>query len=174
VIVAHVVAPGGAPLYATWLAAAALFGGGVGAVVLWRQPPRRGLMLTISAAGFAATATLLIAPQPAPLRPGYSIRLVKPGATTSPVVLRVCEVNAVVSPAPVPGAGRLVLVSVDGHQVAEVRSNTVAVPMPAGAHHVVAELITADHRAFVPPITADMTLTVTGPGPIGPAPTCAP
>ena len=64
--------------------------------------------------------------------------------------------------------------SVDGRQVAEVRSSTVVVPMSTGAHHVVAELITADHRAFVPPITADTTLTVTGAGPIGPTPPCTP
>jgi hypothetical protein len=55
-----------------------------------------------------------------------------------------------------------------------VHASTVTVPMSAGPHQVAAQLITSDHRAFVPPIIASRRVTVTGPGPIAPPPTCGP
>jgi len=176
VLLAHVVAPGGPPLYASWLASLALFGGAFAAFVWWREPSRRAPSVAVSGVGLVASAALLVVQPSAPLRPGYDIQLAdaRQGAATSPVVLRVCGVDAVVSSAPVPGPGRLLLVSVDGRQVAEARASTVTVPMSAGAHQVAAQLITSDHRAFVPPITASTTVTVSGPGPIQPPPACRP
>jgi hypothetical protein len=174
VIVAHIVTPGGPPLFASWLASLALFGGALGALVWSRPSRRRPALLAISGAGLVASAVLLVVQPSVPLRPGYDIRLIDAPQPSSPVMLRVCGVDAVISAAPVPGPGRLLLVSVDGHQAAEVRANTVTLPMRTGEHRVVAELITSDHRAFVPPITASTTVTVTRPGPIQAAPTCTP
>jgi hypothetical protein len=176
VVLAHVVSPGGPPLYASWLASLALFGGAFAAFVWWREPSRRAAFVSVGGVGLVASGALLVVQPSAPLRPGYGIQLAGPrqGAATSPVVLRVCAVDAVVSPAPVPGPGRLLLVSVDGRQVAEVRASTVTVSMSAGEHRVAAQLITSDHRAFVPPITASTTVTVGGPGPIQTPPTCGP
>ena len=171
-IVAHIVTPGGPPLYASWLASLALFGGALGSLVWWRQVRRRSVLVAISGAGLIATAVLLVVQPSAPVRPGYGIALVGARAATSPVVVRACGIDAVVSSAPVPGPDRLLLISVDGRQRAEIHGGTVALPLPAGDHRVVAELITADHRAFVPPITASMDVTVTGPGPLPAASTC--
>lgn len=171
-VLAHVVAPGGPPLVASWLASLVLFGAAFGTVVWWRQRRRRTVLLGISALGLLASAALLVLQPSAPLRPGFDIMLVGARPASSPVVLRVCGVGAVVSPAAVPGQGRLLLLSVDGHQVAEVRSSTVAVPMSAGTHHVVAQLITSGHRAFTPPITTAATVIVSGPGPLPATPHC--
>lgn len=171
-LTAHVLAPSGAPLVASWLAALALFGGALGVVAWWQRRRWRAVCTTVAGAGLVASAALLVAQPSAPLRPGYGIALVDARLATSPVVLRVCGVFAATTTPPVPGPGRLLLVTVDGRQAAEVRSSTVVLSLPAGSHHLTAQLLTSDHRAFVPPVTTDLTVTVTGPGPLSPEPQC--
>ena len=171
-MLAHILGPGGAPSWAEWLAALALFGGALGAAIWWRQPTRRHGLLAVSGAGLVATAALLVTQPSLPLSPGYGIQLADARQATSPVVLQVCGARDTASPAPIPGQGRLLLITVDGRQVAETRTSTVTVQMATGTHEVVAQLITSDHRAFVPPVTTTATLTVTGPGPIAATPGC--
>ena len=177
---AHVVAPPGTPLWAEWLAALALFGGALGAVVWWRDRPRRNACAAAGGAGLVATAALLVTQPSLPLRPAYGIALHDAPAATTPVLLQVCPAaldgaGTTASPLPaLPGPGRLLLISVDGRQVAEVRSSPVVVAMGEGRHHVVAELLTADHRAFAPPVIAAATVVVTGSGPLDTATTLCP
>lgn len=165
-VVAHVVAPSDIPAWSSWLASLAMFGGALGAVVWWRDRRRRVLCTMLGGIGLAASAMLLLLQPSVVQPPADGIRLVSPQPATTPVVLRICGGG------PVPGQGRLVLVSVDGRQVAELRSDTVVVPIPAGMHTVLAQLLTSGHRAFTPPVTAQTTISVSGPGPLPSPPGC--
>jgi hypothetical protein len=167
-VLAHIVAPSDIPVWATWLASLAMFGGALGAVVWWRERPRRIACTALGGAGLAASAALLLLQPSVVQGPGYGIRLVSAQPSTSPVLLRICGGGG----APVPGPGRLVLVSVDGRQAAEVRTDTVVLPIAHGTHTVAAELLTSNHRAFTPPVTARTTVNVNAAGPLPTPPAC--
>lgn len=172
-MLAHIVGGGNVPAFAAWLASLTMFAGVVVVAVWWRVRLRRWIGYALTAAGFLANVGMAVAQPSVPLPPGYGIHLADAGETTSPVLVHVCGVGSGATPAPVPGSGRLLLVFVDGRQVAELRSDTVAVPLAIGRHRITAQLITTDHRAFVPPVSSDATVTVTGPGAIPAASTCA-
>lgn len=172
-MIAHIVAPG-FPWFASWLASVAMFAGVVVALVWWRLRTRRRIGIALAAAGVVGNAVLLGLQPSVPVSPGYGISVAAAEQAASPVPVRVCGVATDSSAAAVPGADRLLLLLVDGRQVAEVRSDVVAVPMSTGRHRITAELITADHRAFVPPVTAEAMVTVSGPGALSVAPPCGP
>lgn len=171
-MVAHIVAPGGMPWFASWLASLAMFGGVLAAAVWWRHRVRRRAGLGVMSAGLLATVAVLAQQPSVPIAPGYGITVVAAPAATSPMLVRVCGVGVGATPHTIPGSGRLLRVLVDGRQAAELRTDTVALVMGTGRHHISAELITADHRAFAPPVTADRMVTVSGTGPIPAAPAC--
>jgi len=171
-VLAHIVGGGNVPAYAPWLASLAMFAGVVVVAVWWRVLPRRRFGYALAAAGLLASAVMAVAQPSVPIAPGYGIQVVDAGATTSPVLVHVCGAGSGATAPPVPGNGRLLLVFVDGRQVAELRSDIVAVPLASGRHRITAQLITADHRAFVPPVTSDATVIVTGPGAIPVASRC--
>jgi hypothetical protein len=170
-VIAHIVGPGRLPWYAAWLASLAMFGGVLLALVWWRLRTRRRVGLGLMAAGLLANAVVLALQPSVPIAPGYGITLAGARQTTSPVLLRVCATAGATAPA-LPGNGRLLLVLVDGRQVAELHSDTVALPMSTGRHRVSAQLLTSDHRAFAPAVTTAATVTVTGSGALPATPSC--
>jgi hypothetical protein len=123
--------------------------------------------------GLVATVVvyaMLPAAPPAPR--GLSLSIAAPAAgmtVTSPLVVRVCATGTTV-----PGAGRLVAISVDGRQVAEVNADSAVVNVDTGEHSLRAELVTSAHREFAPPVLTDETITVSGAGPLSQPLDCAP
>jgi hypothetical protein len=168
-MVAHLL--GGGPVWPLWVTGTLLFGGAVASMAV---PLRlRHACFGVSGVGLVATIVVyLLLPAAPPAPPGLSLRIAAPpdGATvTSPVVVRVCAgANSV------PGAGRLLSISVDGHQVAEVNVGTAAINVARGEHSLRAELVTSAHREFAPPVLTDETITVSGIGPLPQLPGCPP
>ena len=167
-MVAHIV--GGGAAWPLWVTGTLMFGGGLGAMAV--PGHRRRVCLAIAGVGLAATVAVYVALPAAPAAPaGLSLRLAAPadGATvTSPLVVRVCASGSTVT-----GNGRLLSVSVDGHQVAEVSADSAAVNASTGQHLLRVELVTRDHRAYAPPVLTDATVTVTGTGSLTPPPGCS-
>jgi hypothetical protein len=88
---------------------------------------------------------------------------------TSPLTVRVCA-----SGSTVPGSGRLLSVSIDGHQVAEVNADAAVMTAAAGEHTLRVELVTSNHREYAPPVLTDETVSVTGAGALTTPPACTP
>jgi hypothetical protein len=167
-MIAHILAPGNVPDVVPWITAIALYGGLLGVVLSWRHRRRRAGFAALAAMGMVSTALVYITQPSLPPQPGYAITIrgLDGRTTSSPVAVRVCAA------APVPGPGQLLLVRVDGAQAAETRDSTVVLLMSTGRHRIDAELITADHRAFQPPLTATATVVVSGSGPLTAPPPC--
>ena len=163
---AHIV--GGGPVWPLWITGTLLFGGAVAAMAV---PLRlRRACLAAAMLGLVATVvvyTLLPSSPPAPQ--GLSVRIVAPtaAAVTSPVLVKVCGGTS-----NLPGTGRLLSISIDGRQVAEVDADTAAVTVAAGTHILRAELVTSAHLEYAPPVLTDETITVSGLGPLAQAPDC--
>jgi hypothetical protein len=165
--VAHVL--GGGPVWPLWMTGALLFGGAVAAMAV---PLRlRRVCLAVAGVGLLSTCVVYALLPSAPSAPrGLSVQIAAPPTTTaitSPVLVKVCG-----STSAIPGPGRLLSISVDGRQVAEVGADTAVVSMSAGTHTLGAELVTSQHRAYAPPLLTVVTVTVSGIGPIGTAPDC--
>lgn len=157
-------------MWPLWLTGALLFGGAVGAMFV-RRPTLHRACVTSAIVGLAATiAVYVLLPAVPTAPPGLSLSIAAPhdGTTvTSPVVVRACAgANRV------PGAGRLLSISVDGRQVAELQTDTAAINLSAGEHRLRVELVTSAHQAYAPPVLTDESITVAGVGPLSPAPDC--
>lgn len=166
-MVAHLL--GGGPVWPLWVTGTLLFGGAVASMAV----PLRLRHACFGVSGVGLVATIVVYCYCPPLRRHRPVcRCASPappdGATvTSPVVVRVCAgANSV------PGAGRLLSISVDGHQVAEVNVGTAAINVARGEHSLRAELVTSAHREFPPPVLTDETITVSGIGPLPQLPGC--
>jgi hypothetical protein len=156
-VIAHVV--GGGPVWTVWITGTLLFGGTVAAMA---APQRlRRLCLGVAGVGLVATVIAYAASPSAPVAPaGVSLTIASPsaGATVgSPVVVRACATGT-----QVPGTGRLLSISVDGRQLAEVSGDTAAVNVGDGEHTLRVELVTLDHREYAPPLLTEETVTVAG------------
>ena len=166
-VIAHVV--GGGPAWPLWITASLMFGGGLAAAA-GRARSRR-TALAAAAVGLVGTVVYLLLPS-APTAPaGIALRISSPpeGATvTSPVLVEACSAAATL-----PGTGRLLSISVDGRQVAEVSSSPFVLNVGTGRHTLRAELVTADHREYAPPLLADVAITVSGAGTLGNAARCS-
>jgi uncharacterized protein YcgI (DUF1989 family) len=153
-----------------WITGALLFGGAVATLAV--PPALRRACLAVSGVGLVATVAVYTLLPSAPSAPrGLSVSIAAPaaGATvSSPVVVKVCGGSG----SNIPGTGRLLSVSIDGRQVAEVNADTAAVTVAAGAHTLRVELVTSDHRAYAPPVSTDQEITVAGVGPPAEAPRC--
>lgn len=153
----HIV--GGGATWPLWITGALLFGGAVAALAM--SNAARPWCLGVAGTGLVATVAVYVALPPAPAAPrGLAITVVAPAqgaVVTDPVVVRVCAGTAAV-----PGPGRLLSISVDGRQVAELRNGTAVVQVAGGAHTLRAELVTASHQQYAPPVLADVSLTVAG------------
>lgn len=163
---AHII--GGGPVWPLWITGGLLFGGAIASMAA-PQTLRRAC-LAVSGVGLVATVAVYVLLPAAPSAPqGLAVRIASPAelaTVTSPVLVEVCGTAAI------PGTGRLLSVSVDGRQVAEVNSNTAAVTVGPGAHTLRVELVTADHRAYAPPVLTDEFITVSGIGPLAAPPGC--
>jgi hypothetical protein len=156
---AHIV--GGGPVWPLWVTGTLLFGGAVAAMAV--PTTLRRACLAVAGVGLLSTVAVYIAlpsAPPAPRGVSLSIAAPPPGATvTSPLVVRVCATGS-----SVPGAGRLLSISVDGRQVAEVNADTAAVSVASGEHTLRVELVNSAHREYAPPVLTDETVTVAGYG----------
>ena len=167
-MLAHILGSGSP--WPLWITAGVLLGGAVAAMF---APPRwHRLCVALAVVGGIATILVYVLVPGAPAAPpGLSLHIAAPvaGATvTSPVVLRVCD-----GATSVPGAGRLMDISVDGRLVAEVSRDTASITAAAGEHTVRVELVTSAHREYAPPVVTDETIAVSGVGPLSPPPDCA-
>jgi hypothetical protein len=167
-MLAHIV--GGGPVWPLWITGTVLFGGGVAAMAASGR--LRRACLAASGVGLVATVAVYAAIPAAPPAPaGVSLRIVSPpaGATvTSPLAVRVCATGSAM-----PGSGRLLSISVDGRQVAEVHVDAAVVTVPRGEHTLRVELVTTAHREYAPPLLTDETVTVGGVGVLTAPPGCA-
>lgn len=165
---AHIV--GGGPVWPLWITGALLFGGAVAAMA--SSGRLRRACLAVCGVGLVATVAVYAAIPAAPPAPaGVSLRIASPaaGATvTSPLAVRVCATGTAV-----PGSGRLLSVSVDGRQVAEVDSDTAVVTVTPGDHMLRVELVTNTHREYAPPVLTDEAVNVAGFGVLAAPPECA-
>ncbi len=166
-MLAHIV--GGGPTWPLWLTGTLLFGGAVAAMAV-PQTLRRAC-LAVALVGLVSTVVVYALLPAAPGAPqGLAIRIVAPTAdatVTSPVLVEVCG-----GASSIPGAGRLLSISVDGRQVAEVDAGAAAVTLAPGTHTIRAELVTTNHIEFAPPVLTDETISVSGLGPLASPPGC--
>jgi hypothetical protein len=159
----------GGPAWALWLTGTLLFGGGVAVMAV--QPSRRRVFMAVAAAGLVSTVAVYALLPVAPSAPrGLTLTIAAPpaGATvTTPIAVRVCA-----GAGDVPGPGRLLSISVDGRQVAELTSSMAAIDTAGGEHTLRAELVTTAHRQYAPPVLDDQTFRVSGSGPLTQPPDC--
>ena len=136
----------------SWVAAIALFGG-IGGGIVGRTPLVRRCCWTLAVLGLIGTiADTVIRSQP-PTRPNLTVTLASPGRRSGPeAYVRVCGYTRQGHSSNPTANGRHLLVRVDGMQRAEVRTRSVALPVPYGSHVLSVEITSADHRAFQPPI----------------------
>jgi hypothetical protein len=166
-MLAHIVG-NGSP-WPLWITAGLLFGGAVASMF---APPRwHRACVALAVMGGVATVLVYVLVPSAPAAPsGLSVRIAAPvaGATvSSPVVLRVCD-----GAARLPGAGRLLSISVDGRPVAEANRDRASITIASGRHRLRVELLTSAHREYAPPVLTDETISVSGVGPLSPPPGC--
>lgn len=155
-------------MWPLWITGALLFGGAVAAMAVPRT--LRRACLAVATLGLVATVVVYTLLPTAPSAPqGLSMRIIAPttAPVTSPVLVKVCGGTS-----NLPGAGRLLSISIDGRQVAEVNADTVAVNVSAGTHLLRAELVNSAHLEYAPPVLTDETITVVGIGPLAAAPDC--
>ena len=175
-MLAHIVVPWATlPLLGAW--AAVVLGVLAGLVLLIADLHHRRLgavVLLVFAAASAAVGA--ITPWPPGAAP-YRVSVVSPSAgeqVTSPLAITVCGRNPDGSAAAVPGADRVVSVSVDGRQVLSAASDSLAVFLRPGSHRVRVEVLTARHVRFSPPDFVDVAVTVSSATPGSPAtPRCS-
>lgn len=164
---AHIV--GGGPVWPLWITGTLLFGGAVAAMAASGR--LRRTCLAASGVGLVATVAAYAAIPAAPTAPaGLSLRIASPaaGATvTSPLAVRICA-----SGSAVPGRGRLLSVSVDGRQVAEVNADAAVVTIGTGEHTLRVELVTTTHHEYAPPVLTNETVSVGGTGTLTTPPEC--
>ena len=163
----HVV--GGGPVWPLWLTGALLFGGAVAAMAV-PESLRRACVATAGVGLVATIVVYTLLPSAPPAPAGLTVRILTPkqsATVTSPVLVRVCGGTS-----NLPGPGRLLSLSVDGRQVAEVNADTAAVTLAPGTYTLRAELVTTRHLEFAPPVLTDETITVAGVGTLAPAPPC--
>jgi hypothetical protein len=167
-MLAHIL--GGGPVWPLWITGTVLFGGGVAAMAASGR--LRRACLAASGVGLVATVAVYAAiPATPPAPAGVSLRIVSPPAdavVTSPLAVRVCATGSAV-----PGSGRLLSISVDGRQVAEVDVDAAVVTVARGEHTLRVELVTTSHREYAPPLLTDETVTVGGVGVLTAPPGCA-
>jgi hypothetical protein len=167
-VIAHIL--GGSSPWQLWPTCTLLFGGAVAAMFV-RRPMLYRACLVSAGVGLVTTIAVYVLIPAAPAAPsGLSLSIAAPldGArVTSPVVVRACA-----GADAVPGTGRLLSVSVDGRQVAEVPTGTAAINVSTGKHTLRVELVTSAHRAYAPPVLTDETITVSGVGPLSQPPDC--
>jgi hypothetical protein len=170
----HIVTTGGLPGLVGWLVAAVL-AGSAAVAVLGRSPRLRIAGLVAAIAAGSTTVALWILTPLAPSPPGYALRFGSPvasAAVSSPVDVEVCGRMADGTSAAVPGPGRLVSMSVDGRQVAERAGGTLILEITPGSHRIRAEVLTADHRQFSPPLAIETSVVVVGLGVLTTPPPC--
>ena len=145
-------------MWPLWITGTLLFGGRWARMAA--DPAVRRAFLAVAGVGLVATVAVYVLLPSAPSAPlGLSVRIATPAASatvTSPVLVTVCGTSDI------PGRGRLLSVSIDGRQVAEVDANSAAVTVTAGTHTLRVELVTTDHRAYAPPVLTEETITVAG------------
>jgi hypothetical protein len=167
-MLAHIL--GGGPVWPLWITGSVLFGGGVAAMAASGR--LRRACLAASGVGLVATVAVYAAIPAAPPAPaGVSLRIVSPPAdatVTSPLAVRVCATGSAV-----PGSGRLLSISVDGRQVAEVGVDAAVVTVARGEHTLRVELVTTAHREYAPPLLTEETVSVGGVGVLTTPPGCA-
>jgi hypothetical protein len=167
-MLAHIL--GGGPVWPLWITGTVLFGGGVAAMAASGR--LRRACLAASGVGLVATVAVYAAiPATPPAPAGVSLRIVSPPAgavVTSPLAVRVCATGSAVQ-----GSGRLLSISVDGRQVAEVDVDAAVVTVARGEHTLRVELVTTSHREYAPPLLTDETVTVGGVGVLTTPPGCA-
>jgi hypothetical protein len=171
---AHLLAPSSGPAALGWTVSLSL-ATGLCLLFLARSGWRwAGAALCLVAAGGALSMVVVAA---GPGRPDLRLRLVAPNLSselTSPVEIHVCGVTSGGgSPVALPGPGRMLAVLVDGTPVSTQASAVFALEMTPGVHRLGVELVTAEHRAFSPPLAVAVTVRV-GPdrGPLSSAGAC--
>jgi hypothetical protein len=170
---AHLLAPSSAPAALGWTVSLSL-ATGLCLLFLARTGWRwAGVALCLVAAGGALSMVVVGA---GPVRPDQRLRLVAPNLSsqlTSPVEIHVCAITSAGSPVALPGPGRMLAVLVDGTPVGTEAAPVFAVEMTPGVHRLGVELVTAEHRAFSPPLAVAVTLRVgPGRGPLSSAGAC--
>ena len=123
--------------------------------------------------GVATTVIIYVLEPAYPAPPPFGIRLTM---ATSPgdIAVLVCPVTTDASRPLLPGSGRLFDIYVDGRVAAEGESSAYVLRLKPGRHSLSAELVQANHVAFLP---AERTPTVgitvaPGSGTALPAVTC--
>jgi hypothetical protein len=161
-MMAHVSAPTRVPGFVPWLAAVVMWGGVVGALMI-RVRRWRALSGAAALCGLAGVLAISIFGS-APARPTYSLVLASPlqPSVMSPVVVSACGRNADGSVTTVPGPGRYLTVFVDGRQAVETVQSAAQFAVPVGHHQLRVEVLTAGHQEYQPPLSVDLTITVTG------------
>jgi len=161
-LVAHIVTPTLLPGFVPWLAAAALWGGLLGAVA-WRRRRRGVASAALAVAGLAATVLGFVDSATPPKPPGFTLMLASPvdgTAVSSPVLVVACGRWPDGSAAQVPGPGQLLLVLIDGVVASEGRLPNAAVDISPGRHSLRVEVITGNHAAYQPPVEVTSSVSV--------------
>src|SRR5205807_6067043 len=118
---------------------------------------------------FAGLVVVNVVASSAPSSPGYAISLAVPrdgASVTTPVLVTACGRNPDGTAAAVPGPDRVLSLFIDGRQTFETRTATVALQVGPGRHRLRVEVLTTDHREFLTPLQASVSIDVVGTGPV--------
>ena len=170
---AHIITAGAGPGTIAWLPA----GVAMASIVAFAFGPRRlrRAAAALAAAGLACVLVLDILAPSAPSPPGYTLVLLPADGSrvTSPFAVVACGRAADRSSVGVPGADRVLSVSIDGTEVVSTAASEALITASSGAHRLRVEVLTRDHVEYQPPVVAEAGIIVTGPAPVGAAPPCS-
>lgn len=161
---AHVLSvPVGAGLL-TWVSYTVMAIAIIGAVFARERRVRRALG-GIATCAVVASALLVALATPPAVSSGNHLVFLQPqkgGLATAPVIVHLAELTPTGRTVDLLRSDQRMVVFVDGTEAAEGALPAFAIRMRPGLHHVRAELTTSDHRAYTPPVQADMDVDVGG------------
>ncbi len=152
------------PGLVSWLAAIALFAGGI-ALVAGKMKAVRMAGGVIAVVGLAGTIIDISLRSQPPPHPNLVITLVSPSRLThDPLTVRVCGSTRNGAPTNPTAVGRHLLVTVDSVQMSETRVSTVSFMVKQGHHILTAQITSPYHQAYIPPIRVVRRIRVMPPG----------
>jgi hypothetical protein len=159
-LLAHILPNSDVPDAAQWTAIVLAAAGGIG--ILRR---RNRILDGISWLGFSIGATAIVVMVTiglfAPQAPGYALSVAVNPQAASPVPITVCARYPSGTGTKTPDRDHVLTVLVDGVQNGYHATNQFSVGMSTGVHTVRIELLSKDHREFVPVVGATARVDVT-------------
>jgi hypothetical protein len=160
-LLAHILPNNDIPDPWQWTAIVLAAVGGIG-ILRRRNRILDGASWVLFSAGAAAIVVMVTVGLFSPQAPGYALTVAVNPQAASPVPITVCAQYPSGTATKTPDRDHVLTVLVDGVQTSYQATNQFAVSMTTGIHTVRVELLSKDHREFIPTVGGSAQVDVTG------------